>query len=395
MVSNRTLFGSLLAQTSEAPIGLEIERAEGIYLYAPDGRRYCDLISGISVSNLGHGRPEVINAIKDQADRHMHLMVYGEYIQSPQVRLAEALVRNLPESLDNVYLTNSGSEAIDGALKLAKRYTGRREIIAFRHAYHGHTQGALSVMGDETWKRRFRPLLPGITFLEFNNTEDLEKIIIQTACVLIEPVQGEAGVITPREGFLEDIRRKCTETGSLLIFDEVQTGFGRTGQLFAFQKYGVIPDVLVLAKALGAGMPLGAFIASREIMAVLANLPPLGHITTFGGHPVSCAAALAGLKVLLGEEIIQTVEKKSALFRDLLSGHRAVKEFRHSGLLMAMELENESAVHHVISHCLEKDVILDWFLFRPSAVRLAPPLVITENQIAEVCQVIVSALDLL
>jgi acetylornithine/succinyldiaminopimelate/putrescine aminotransferase len=393
MISNKELFRKYLAQTSENPAGLEVARAEGNYLYSPEGKRYLDLISGISVSNLGHANLEVKKAIIRQLDEHLHLMVYGEYVQSSQVKLAERLVSLLPQSLNNVYFTNSGSEAVEGALKLAKRATGRTEIIAFHNAYHGHTQGAMSIMGNEHWKMNFRPLLPNVRFIRFNDVNDLQQISTHTACVIIEPVQGEAGVMTPAEGYLDALRARCNDTSALLIFDEVQTGMGRTGELFAFTKYGVIPDILVLAKALGAGMPLGAFIAGRELMQNLSHRPVLGHITTFGGHPVSCAAALAGLDFLLMSELIGEVKKKAGLFRKLLGSYSGIQEIRHSGLLMAVELGEENKVQQVIKNCIERGVISDWFLFRPTALRIAPPLTITEEEITLACQVIGSEIE--
>ncbi|MHC1707999.1 MAG: aspartate aminotransferase family protein [Bacteroidales bacterium] len=395
MNSDKELFRKYLAQTSGSPIGLEIEKAEGVYLYAPDGKKYIDLISGISVSSLGHGNPEVKKAVHDQIERHMHLMVYGEYIQSAQVRLAERLIELLPGQFEKVYFTNSGSEAVEGALKLAKRVTARTEIISFKNAYHGHTQGALSIMGDEAWKRNFRPLLPDVKMLTFNSFEDIQHISESTACVIIEPVQGEAGVILPAEAYLPAIRERCNETGALLIFDEVQTGMGRTGELLACMKYGVIPDILLLAKALGSGMPLGAFISSGKIMDELTHHPVLGHITTFGGHPVSCAAALAGLNYLVERRIIHTVEEKASLFYKLLHDKKGVREIRYSGLLMAVELEDEAKVQELIQYCLQRGVISDWFLFRPSALRIAPPLIISEDEIISACQVIAAGLEAL
>ncbi len=381
METDRSLFYAHLAQTSRYPAGLEVEHAKGVYLFGPDGKRYLDLISGISVSSLGHCNAEVMQAVKDQVSRHMHLMVYGEYIQAPQVRLAGMLASVLPEDLDNVYFTNSGSEAVEGAMKLTKRYSGRSGLVSFRNAYHGHTQGALSLIGNENWKRRFRPLIPGITLLDFNAREQLREITRETAAIFIEPVQGEAGVVVPEPGFLEALRARCHETGTLLVFDEVQTGMGRTGALFAFQRFGVKPDILILAKALGAGMPLGAFIASREIMGSLADHPPLGHITTFGGHPVSCAAAVAGLKQLLEKKIPGEIPGKEQLLRDAFSRLNGVKEVRSCGLLMAVELPSEAAVKQVIEGSLSKGVITDWFLFRPTALRIAPPLVISKEEL--------------
>src|SRR4030042_833612 len=316
MLPSRQLFLQYIGQTSDIPLMLEIDRAEGILLFSADGRKYADLISGVSVSNIGHRNPDVIQAVKKQLDKHMHLMVYGEYIQAPQVKLAKLLAENLPSGLNCTYFVNSGSEAIEGAMKLAKRFTGRPEIIAFWNAYHGSSQGALSVLGGEEYKNSFRPLLPAITFLEFNNFPDLDKINKGTACVIIEPIQGEAGVRLPHEDFLEALREKCSETGALLIFDEIQVGFGRTGHLFSFQGWGVEPDILVLAKSLGGGLQLGAFISSHEILSAFKTKTALGHITTFGGHPVSCAAGLASLEVLLKGNIIEQVRKKEQLFRE-------------------------------------------------------------------------------
>lgn len=393
MTSDRELFRKFLAQTSDNPIGLEIERAEGVFLFSPGGSKYLDLISGISVSSLGHGNAAVIQAIKQQLDHHMHLMVYGEYIQSQQVKLAERLTGLLPGTLNNVYFTNSGSEAVEGALKLAKRVSGRTGVVAFNNAYHGHTHGALSLMGNEEWKRNFRPLLPGVKFLNFNSFDDLQQINSYTACVIIEPVQGEAGVIVPESGYLKALRDRCDETGALLVFDEVQTGMGRTGELFALNKYNVVPDVVILAKALGCGMPLGAFIASKSIMQELTHHPVLGHITTFGGHPVSCAAGLAGLNYLLDNKLAQSVQQKAELFYQLLSGYSCVKEIRYSGLLMAVELGDEETVQHVIRACINKGVISDWFLFRPTALRIAPPLIISEDEIRFACSVLGSELE--
>ena len=392
-MTNRQLFLQYLAQTSDAPVAIEVESASGVYLYGPGQKKYIDLISGISVSSLGHCHPAITRAVKDQADRYLHLMVYGEYIQHPQVQLAKLLTAQLPENLNNVYLVNSGSEAIEGALKLAKRATNRPGIVAFRNAYHGHTQGAMSVMGGEFWKQQFRPLIPGITFLDFNDFDGLHLIDRQTACVLVEPVQAEAGIITPEKGFLNALRDKCTETGTLLIFDEVQTGFGRTGSLFAFQKMEVVPDILVLAKSMGGGMPIGAFVASKDLMSKFMDNPPLGHITTFGGHPVSAAAALANLKVLLEEPYISQVHSREEQFIQLLKDHPAVKEIRSSGLMLAVELGNEALVRWAATECIEQGVIVDWFLFCSTALRIAPPLIISEDQVAAACSIILKVLD--
>lgn len=392
MLTDRQLFLHNLAQTSDSPLALEITKAKGIYLFDISGKKYMDLISGISVSNTGHRHPEVVKAIKDQVDSYLHLMVYGEYIQSPQVKLAGALAALLPEKLNNCYFVNSGSEAVEGALKLAKRFTGRSKIVAFNHAYHGSTHGALSVIGDESYQTPFGPLLPGIKHIEFNSTEALMAITSETACVIIEPVQGEAGIIVGKQEFLMALRTRCTETGTLLIFDEIQTGMGRTGTMFAFQKHNIIPDILLLAKGLGGGMPLGAFISSYEIMQTLTFNPVLGHITTFGGHPVSCAAALANIDVIINEKLVENVESKSRLFIQLLSKSKAISQIRSAGLMIALQLDNYAHVKRVIDRCIDKGVILDWFLFNDSSIRIAPPLTITEEEIKEACQVILESL---
>lgn len=391
-MTNRELFFRHLAQTSPEPLGIEIVRAEGVWLYGPGDERYLDMISGISVSSIGHRHPAVVEAIREQTDRYMHLMVYGEYIQSPQVRLAEAILETLDPSLDNVYLVNSGSEAIEAAMKLAKRASGRSEIVAFSHAYHGHTQGAMSIMGGEEWKQAFRPLIPDIRFLQYNNFADLEMISSRTAAVFAEPVQAEAGVVIPDAGYLQALRRKCTETGTFLVFDEVQTGFGRTGSLFAHQESGVIPDMLVLAKAMGGGMPIGAMIAPKTLMAAFMQNPVLGHITTFGGHPVSAAAALATLKVIRHEKLVESVHQKAELLKSLLAGHPAILEIRNAGLMMAAELGDSGKVLQLASACLKKGVIVDWFLFCPTAFRLAPPLTISEEEIRLAAEVILACL---
>ncbi|MDR1405777.1 MAG: aspartate aminotransferase family protein [Prevotellaceae bacterium] len=391
-ISQRQLFLQHVAQTSPAPVGVEAERAEGIYIYDVAGRRYVDLIAGVAVSNVGHCHPSVVAAVREQAARYMHLMVYGEYIQSPQTLYAQALSGILPPPLDCVYFVNSGSEANEGALKLAKRYTGRMETVAFKNAYHGSTQGALSMMGDEAFRNAFRPLLPDVRQLAFNDFDDLRHITRRTAAVLIEPVQGEAGVRTPQAGYLQALRERCNQTGALLIFDEVQTGFGRIGSWFAASHYGVTPDIITLAKAMGGGMPLGAFVSSHEIMETLQSRPALGHITTFGGHPVSCAAALAALNVLQHDSLPATAAEKAALFCRLLA-HKAVREIRNEGLLMAVELGDARRVQRLVSGLLEKGVITEWFLFCNTAFRIAPPLIITEAEIREVCALITDALD--
>lgn len=393
MLSLKQLFLLNTAQTSTSPKLLEIERSEGMYLYGPEGKRYMDLISGFAVSNLGHRHPKVVQAIKDQLDRFMHITVFGEYVQAPQVKLAEKLSTQLPKNLSSVYFVNSGAEATEGALKLAKRFTNRSEIIAFDKAYHGSTHGALSVMGNEQYKQAYRPLLPDIRFIKLNDPKELDWITENTAAVILETIQGEAGIRVPELEYLKALRKRCTEKGALLILDEIQTGFGRTGKLFAFEHYGIVPDVLLLAKGMGGGMPIGAFIASKEIMDVLKENPILGHITTFGGHPVSCAASLATLETILEEELIAQVPAKEKLFRDLLQ-HPKIKEIRGKGLMLGIELGGFSRVEQVSNYCQEKGLIIDWFLHYDGALRLAPPLIISEAEIREACQIILEAIEL-
>lgn len=371
---------------------LEIERAEGVFMYGPSGEKYLDLISGVSVSNTGHRHPKVVQAVKEQVDAYMHLMVYGEMIQNPQVRYAEYLAKFLPATLDCCYFVNSGSEAVEGALKLAKRFTRRSRIVSFKNSYHGSTHGALSVQGGEQFRNAFRPLLPDTFQAGFNDRESLSLIDKKTACVIIEPVQGEAGIILPDPGFLESVREKCTKTGSLLVFDEIQTGFGRTGHMFAIDRFGVVPDILLLAKALGGGMPLGAFISSREIMSSLMSDPTLGHITTFGGHPVCCAAGLASMKVLTEENLIASCPQKSILFKNLLI-HRLIREVRGEGLMLAVKLAHPGYVRYAIAKAPEFGLVLDYFLFCEDALRIAPPLIITDEEISWACRQIVSLLD--
>lgn len=392
MISPRELFIKHVAQTSPFPLSLEIDRAEGCYIYDTSGKQYLDMISGISVSNLGHCHPNVVQAVKQQAEKYMHVMVYGEYIQSPQVQLAALLSSLLPPGLQSVYFVNSGAEAIEGALKLAKRYAGRTELISFKNSYHGSTQGALSLMGDERLKQPFRPLLPDVRHLEFNNVEDLNFITQRTAAVVIEPVQAEAGVTLPREGFLQKLRARCTETGTLLIFDEIQTGYGRTGKLFAFEQYNVTPDILCLAKGMGGGMPLGAFISSQKIMSGLAADPELGHITTFGGNPVCCAAGLATLQTIVTEKLVQGVEKKRGLIIDQLK-HPLIREVRSKGLLIALEFESFEQNKRIIDACIQKGVIVDWFLFNMKSMRIAPPLIISEDEISIACSTLLKCIN--
>ncbi|HLZ87396.1 MAG TPA: aminotransferase class III-fold pyridoxal phosphate-dependent enzyme [Puia sp.] len=389
---NHRLFHRHVAQTSPNPLGLEIVKAEGLYLYDKNGKEYLDLIGGISVCNTGHRHPRVVEAIKDQADRYLHLLVYGELIQSPQVEYASLLAAHLPPSLDSVYFTNSGAEATEGAMKLAKRITGRPEIVAFHQSYHGSTQGALSIIGDEYWRNAFRPLLPGIRHVPYNTPAALDAITTHTACVIAETVQAERGVFAPDETWLRQLRQRCDETGTLLVFDEIQAGFGRTGTLWAFQRYNIIPDILLLGKALGGGLPMGAFIAGRERMWTLTGDPVLGHITTFGGHPLCCAAGLASMQVLLGSGWIEAVAQKEALFRRLLV-HPAIKAVRSSGLLIAVEFDNFEQNKRIIDTCIANGLLTDWYLFAPHCLRIAPPLSITEAAIRKACTTILSSID--
>lgn len=351
-----------------------------------------DLISGIGVSSLGHCHPKVVEAVKNQADQFLHTMVYGEHVLAPQVELAALIAKNLPDSLDSVYFVTSGSEAVEGAMKLAKRYTGRTEIISAKYAYHGSTQGASSLMWPTEFTQAYFPLLPDIRHINFNKIEDLSTITNKTACVIVETVQGEAGIIPPKNDYLKKLRQRCDKMGTLLIFDEIQAGYGRTGSLFAFEQYGVVPDVLLLAKGMGGGMPIGAFVASAKMMKTLSVNPILGHITTFGGHPVSCAAGLATLRFLLESKLIEEVHTKAALFRELLI-HPAIKEIRNAGLMMAVELESYDFLQAVISDCVENGLIVDWFLFDDKSFRIAPPLIITETEIKEACRILLAAIE--
>lgn len=394
----RSIFLQNVAQTSPTPIGLEIVKAEGVFMWDKQGKRYLDLISGFSVMNLGHSQPAIKDAIKKQVDDYMHLMVYGEIIETPQVSYAKRLADFLPESLNCVYFTNSGTEATEGAMKLAKRITGRSKVLAFNNAYHGSTQGALSIMGGEYWRNAYRPLLPDIWHLDFNATEAIEAIDAQTACVVMEVVQAEAGVNAALKQWLQAIRKACDETGALLVFDEIQTGFGRTGTLWAFEGYGIMPDILLLGKALGGGLPLGAFISSYANMQALTNNPVLGHISTFAGHPVCCAAGLAGFELLLqlinnvDDHIINTVYEKEQLFRSLLY-HPAIFSVRSRGLLMAVQLKNADTCVKVCHECVKAGVVTDWFLFAPDCLRIAPPLTISDEDIHKACQVILECID--
>lgn len=386
------IFLNKLAQTNDAPFLISIERAEGIYLYSPEGKRYTDLISGIGVSNIGHRHPHVINAIKNQLDKHLHVMVFGEYIQSSSNRLAEKLTSLLPPSLNCVYFVNSGTEANEGALKLAKRVTGRTEIISCRKSYHGSTHGSLSVSGNEVKKQAFRPLLPDVKFIDFGVEKDLEQITNATACVIIETIQGDAGVRIPSKQYMKALRKRCDETGTLLILDEIQCGMGRTGTLFAFEQFAIVPDILTTAKAFGGGLPIGAFIADKKIMRLLTHDPMLGHITTFGGNPVCCASALATLEVIENENLLSTVEQKGKLFETLLQ-HQHIREVRRFGLMFAVDFDSAERVNRIVEYAKQKGVICYWFLSHPYSFRIAPPLTISEDEIRESCAVILEAID--
>lgn len=392
----RKQFLRHVAQTSPAPQLIEVARAEGVFFYTPEGKPYYDLVSGVSVNNVGHGNKAVVEAVQRQAADYMHIMVYGEMVERPQVEFARLLAESLPAPLDTVYFLNSGAEAVEGALKLAKRYTHRTEMISMRRAYHGSTHGAMSMMGQpegEEWKNAFRPLLPDTKAIEFNSFEELEQISERTACVLCEPVQGEAGVRPPQRGYLEALRKRCDEVGALLIFDEIQVGMGRTGEMFAMQKYGVTPDIVCLAKALGGGMPLGAFVSSQEIMSSLMSDPVLGHITTFGGHPVCCAAGLAAMRFLQENKVVEDVERKGAMYEELLKEHPAVKEIRRSGLLLAVELGEAEKLYRLMDYFIEEGILSDWFLYCDTAFRISPPLVITDDEIRDSVAMIRRCLD--
>ncbi len=392
MISNRQLFLTHQAQTTNFPLLLEVSKAEGIYIYDTNGKAHIDFISGISVSSLGHGNAAVRNAIKHQADQYMHLMVYGEYVQEPTAQLAAKLVSYLPSSLSSVYFVNSGAEATDGALKLAKRVTGKSKIMACKNAYHGSTHAALSLNSNEYYTQAFRPLLPAIHFMEFNNRNDIELIDNETAAVIVETIQGEAGYIVPHMDFLMALRKKCNETGTLLIFDEIQAGIGKTGKMFAFEHWNIVPDILLLGKALGAGMPIGAFVSSKAHMHTLTDNPILGHISTFGGHPVIAAAALAGLHELERMDLIAQVAAKELLIKRLLI-HPKIKSIRGKGLMLAMQLANFDEVLKLCQLCLQDGLIIDWFLFATDCVRLVPPLIITEEEIEKTIQIILHNLN--
>lgn len=392
MITHRQLFLQHLAQTTDAPLMLEIERAEGVHLFDTNGKAYLDLISGIGVSNVGHRHPEILKAIQEQLDKYMHLMVYGEYIQAPQTLFAKALTDALHPTLNSCYFVNSGAEATDAAMKLAKRYTGRTELVACYNAYHGSSQGPLSLNSDSYFSNAYRPLLPDINFIHFNTTEDLPKITTRTAAVFIEPVQGEAGYLPAEQAYLHALRKRCDETGTLLIFDEIQTGFGRTGSLFAFHQYNVVPDMVLLAKGMAGGMPMGALVAPHHIMQAFSFNPILGHITTFGGHPVCCSAALATLKILQSSDLIQQVSEKEALFRKHLQ-HPSIQSISGKGLMLALDLGSFEQNKRIIDRCIADGLITDWFLFASHKMRLAPPLIISEEEIIQSCEIIVKNIN--
>ncbi|MEM7102060.1 MAG: aminotransferase class III-fold pyridoxal phosphate-dependent enzyme [Bacteroidota bacterium] len=392
MTSLRETFLKHVAQTSELPMMLEIEKAEGVWLYSPDGQKYLDLISGISVSSMGHCDPDVVAAVREQAGKYMHTMVYGEYLMSPQVELAELLVNQLPNRLNSVYFCNSGSEATEGAMKLAKRVTDRTEIIACRNAYHGSTHGSMSIMSDTYFTQAYRPLLPNVRFIDFNDDEQLAQISKKTACVVAETIQAEAGVILPENGYLKKLRKRCDGTGALLVLDEIQVGYGRSGTLFAFEQFAVEPDILLLAKAMGGGMPIGAFVSDKALLDQFRVNPILGHITTFGGHPVVCAAALATLRKLVETDLVARVNEKSDLFRSLLV-HPAIKEIRGHGFLLAVDVGDFDRLQAVIAGAKELGIIIDWFLFQNTSFRIAPPLVISEEEIRYACKQLLTVLD--
>ena len=386
--THRQLFQKFMAPTSDAPLALEITKAEGVYMYDAQGKSYMDLISGIAVSNVGHRNPAVVKAIKDQVDAYMHLMVYGEYIQSPQVQLAEALVKSTgSEHLNQVYFTNSGTEAVEGAMKLAKRYTGRSEFISCFNAYHGASQGALSIAGDENFKNAFRPLLPDIRHIHHGCIANLTKITHKTAAVVIEIVAGEAGVKTAPAAYFQALRKRCTNTGTLLIVDEIQSGFGRTGTFWAYQPMNIIPDILLTAKGMGGGMPIGAFIADTRLMNTLTNNPVLGHITTFGGHPVSCAAGKAAFEFLVHDTLVYDVKAKENILLANIH-HPSIQSIKSFGMWMAIAFDSFETNHAIIQKCIAKGLITDWFLFAPNCMRIAPPLIATEQELIDICNII-------
>jgi len=391
-MTNRQLFLNHVGQTSDAPLCLNIVKAEGSALWDDNGKKYIDLIGGISVCNVGHRHPKVIEAIKAQADKYLHIMVYGELIENPQVAFAKLLTDHLPETLNNVFYTASGSEATEAAMKLAKRHTRRTQIVSFANSYHGSTQGALSIMGSDYWQQAYRPLLPDILQLHYNNFEDLDKITTKTACVVAETIQAEAGVLKPENGWLKALRRRCTEVGALLVLDEIQCGFGRNGTLWAFEQFDVVPDMLLLGKAIGGGMPLGALVANKQVMNDFTFNPVLGHINTFGGHPVSCAAGEAAFTVLLEEDMLAGVESRAQRFSKHLV-HSHIVKVNGAGLMLAVWFNSYETNKKVIDALIERGVFTDWFLFASHALRIVPPLNISFSEIDEACAILLSVLD--
>lgn len=392
MFSKRQLFLQHVAQTSDFPMCLEVSHASGMYIYGTDGKKYLDFDSGISVSSVGHCHPAVVNAVKMQAETYMHTMVYGEHIQAPQVEYATLLSEVLNNGLNSVYYVNSGSEAVETAIKLARKARGRYEIISCANAYHGSTIAAESLRSDTAFTKHFVPTMPGVRHIRFNNETDLAKITNNTACVILEPVQAEAGIIVPENDYLQKVRTRCQQTGTLMILDEIQTGFGRTGEMFAHQKYGITPDILLIAKGMGGGMPIGGVVASTDLMMHFARNPALGHITTFGGHPVCVAAALATIKLLLHESHIAEIAKKEVLLKSLLK-HDMIKEVRSSGLMMAVEIRDPSLLTPLIDRVISDGVLIDYFLFNASSFRIAPPLIITDQEIGHGVRTILNAMD--
>lgn len=385
-------FFAYQAQTTQFAAGFEVAKAQGSYIYGTDGKKYLDFVAGVSANTLGHSHPQIISAIKEQADKYLHVMVYGEYAQEMPVKLCQLLAENTPEPLEVTYLVNSGAEAIDGALKLAKRYTGREEIISFKNSYHGNTHGALSVSGNEYHKNAFRPLLPLVNFIEFNAEEDLKKITEKTAGVIMETIQGAAGFLVPDRSYIQKLKKRCEETGALLILDEIQPGFGRTGKLFAFEHYGIIPDILVMGKGMGGGVPVGAFMSSRKIMETLSHSPKLGHITTFGGNPLIAAASHATLKEVLSSGLMNEISKKEQLFRELLV-HPKIKKINGKGLMLAVDLGSPDYTLKVAKDCMGKGLIVFWQLYRNEYLRISPPLTISEEEIREGCRILLDVLN--
>lgn len=385
-------FFKYQAQTTQFAAGFEVEKAEGSYIYGKDGRKYLDFVAGVSANTLGHSHPKILEAIKAQAEKYLHVMVYGEYAQEMPVKLCQLLAEATRNPLEVTYLVNSGAEAIDGSLKLAKRYTGREEIVSFKNSYHGNTHGALSVSGNEYHKREFRPLLPMVTFIGFNDEKDLEKITEKTACVIMETIQGAAGFLVPENDYLKKLKARCEKVGALLILDEIQPGFGRTGKLFAFEHYGIVPDILVMGKGMGGGVPVGAFMSSRQIMETLSHSPKLGHITTFGGNPLIAASSFATLKEVLESGLMNEVDEKEKLFRELLV-HPKIKNINGRGLMLAVNLGTPEYTLDVAKRCMEKGLVVFWQLYRNEYLRISPPLTLSLDEIREGCRIIIEVLN--